>query len=81
MSTDETSTTTEGTLAEAGQAVKSNVVGSLKGIQEIETEAVSVIEQSAGGAINATRSVAVDSVSAIKEVSSVARPRLSPTLG
>ena len=30
MSANETTSTTEGTLAEAGQAVKSNVVGSLK---------------------------------------------------
>src|SRR5215470_9072742 len=31
MSTDETSSTTEGAVAGAGQAVKGNVVGSLKG--------------------------------------------------
>jgi len=69
MSAETTSeATTSGTLADAGQAVKDNVVGGLKGIQQIETETVGVLEHAVEDTLKATRSVAVEGVTAIKDV-------------
>jgi len=78
MSADETSSaSTEGTLAEAGAVVRDSMVGSLKGIQEIETAAISVIERAAGDTFKAARTVAVDGVSAIKDVTNGALQALT----
>src|SRR5262245_6190623 len=58
----------EGILTNTGTALKEGVVGSLKGINEVEAEALHVIEQTAAGALNVTHTVAVDGLTAIKDV-------------
>ncbi|HXG18525.1 MAG TPA: hypothetical protein VNN62_05560 [Methylomirabilota bacterium] len=78
MKADETSSaSTEETWAEAGAAVRDSLVGSLKGIQEIETAAIGVIERAAGETFKAARTVAVDGMGAIKDVTNGALQALT----
>lgn len=57
-----------GTIGSAGTAVKEGIVGSLKGINAIETEIVNLVRSAVSNALNATGEVASDSVTVTRDV-------------
>ncbi len=61
-------TVKEVTMGEAGTAVKEGVVSSLKGINEIEAEIVSLVRNTVSNTLRATGEVATESVTITKDV-------------
>ncbi len=57
-----------GAIGSAGTAVKEGIVGSLKGISEIETEIVNLVRSTVSNALKATGAVASDSVAVTRDV-------------
>ena len=57
-----------GTIGSVGTAVKEGVVGSLKGLNEVETEIVNLVRSTVSQTLKATGEVAMDSVAVIRDV-------------
>ena len=55
-------------IGKAGSTVKEGIVGSLKGINEIEAEIVSLVRNTVSNTLQATGSVATEGVNVTKDV-------------